>query len=219
MRAHEFYRRWLSTALGPAWAWATGTFAALVGLGVGVLGKFYPAWQRKFPDLTWELPLVALGLLFVYRLGLSPYKMHQKEADETAALAKREEQLLAELATKQSREAQAVKDQELADFLTEKYQYAVNQLMNQNPPGGGDRGPWLREVGRWKTEVLEAMKRHGCTKQELNHVETIATIQLGLKPEELAEHAVFKRFALTVGRVADISTEHAKRAAEARNAG
>jgi hypothetical protein len=103
------------------------------------------------------------------------------------------------------------KDQALADLLTGLYRFGVTDILNKPPDaGGGGIAEWDERERQWTESVLTAMRKGGCTLQELNHVEIIGLFPLlALHPSDTISRDL-SMFAVRLSRVADISTKYAK---------
>lgn len=101
--------------------------------------------------------------------------------------------------------SKARKHQTLADALTDKHAEAIHKFINQLPTHPAMHQVWTQRTHQWTQQVLGIMREYACTKQEVNHVETISQFDLvpyGEMPPDVA------MFLVRVQRVADISTEH-----------
>ena len=97
----------------------------------------------------------------------------------------------------------------MADALTERYKSGVQQLLNKPPVDENDIERWRAEEAAWTRDVLKLMKEHGCTPQDLNHVETIGLFPLLLLHPNETVCRDLSMFAVRLSRVADISTKYA----------
>lgn len=102
-----------------------------------------------------------------------------------------------------------VSHQRLADELTAKHRWATHNLLNTVAlNGSAPSREWLGEVERWYEEVLEVMRRHECTAQEFNHVETINQMDM----HRISYVTEISMFIIRLDRVAEVSTTHAEAA-------
>jgi hypothetical protein len=93
MRAFfRYYKNAFVSAFKHAYGYAD-FISFFVALALGIVGKYYPKEGAAMSDYLWQLPLMALGVVFAVRLILAPYWMHQE------ACAKRDRDL-SELANK-----------------------------------------------------------------------------------------------------------------------
>jgi hypothetical protein len=192
MNVARYYGQWLTTAFAPAWVIATGTIASLTAILAGFLGKQFPNWQGTLADITWEVPVAALAMLFAGRLALSPYRMHQsiemplrmqlEAVVREAAVAKHEaHEALRRLEDQRNY-------QRIADALTERHEYGVHELAGNAPDGGEERNEeffdrfriWMRGVDAWNCEVHDLMVELGCTPQERSRFWTIDELKPGM---------------------------------------
>jgi hypothetical protein len=90
VRRRDYYRRWLSIAFVHSWT-VTDTIASALGLAVPALTKLFPD-RGDMSDLAWQIPLCALGAIFLSRLVLAPWWIHQEQEQGHAANTKGQQQ-------------------------------------------------------------------------------------------------------------------------------
>lgn len=74
------------------------------------------------------------------------------------------------------------KDQALADKLTKLRRYGISDLLNRQPPSFPTEQKhiteWQNREKLWMEEIMNAMREHGCSDQDLHRVEMIGTFAL-----------------------------------------
>lgn len=188
-------RQYAGMVLLRAWskAWAEArSGAALVGIVIGGAALMWTIAPDTRTGLTWEVPLALAVVFFLYRLCTVSYQAYatlETKANEM------EEQLV-----------DKINHQALADQLTAQHERGKSLIR----PSGDQRAEysWDADIKAWVDDTLEIMRRHGCNRQEMHHVESITNIDL----VGVATGFTGKARAIVVRtqRIADISTRHAQ---------
>jgi hypothetical protein len=84
----QFYRRWLTTALQPAWS-GTDTLATVLGLIIPPASRLFPKLSGPMTALGWQIPVCAFAILALVRFVRAPYLMQID--DEATSKAQRAE--------------------------------------------------------------------------------------------------------------------------------
>jgi hypothetical protein len=197
--SRAFYRRWIGQAFARA-SDAANTVSLIGGIVGALLVWKLPQFERLGAHLTWLLPLVAAGPVFLYRVLRAPLDIF-RELDERRQTA--EDRL------REKRDSQAI-----ADFLTEQHDYGVHQLLHQPPGNEAELETWQQRMGNWNKGIFLRRREYGCTPQDLSHVMTIAVNDLPLVTGAPIEVAL-KMHKVRLDRISAISAKYAGLSAEA----
>jgi hypothetical protein len=101
------------------------------------------------------------------------------------------------------------KNHALADGLTLKHKEGVTDILNRPPKTVSEIPQWRERAHQWQQEVEAIMYQHGCSVQEMNHVQTIGMFSVfpGLHPDPDAMKDL-SMFAERLNRVANIATKY-----------
>lgn len=131
---------------------------------VAVYNEYRPAdWPRVTIPTEWILPLFLLGVLFAAFLA---YRDLFKATDARIT-AVRDEAEGHHVTTTRGRKA-------LRDYITERHEYGVHELMNKCPvDGSGEFIDWVHAHSRWVAEIVTTMRERGCDKQTITTVDPL----------------------------------------------
>lgn len=139
----RFYARLFATAFKHSYGVADAV-GFVLGLAVGIVGQYYPTEISAVSNLvSWQIPLLALGVVFAVRFVLAPYWMYRERDREAVEFANR----LAAFSVSDATRAKLLDLWLTGDRL-------FNQCNNASPK---DPVP-TEEVDRWITEVEEFIK-------------------------------------------------------------
>lgn len=102
--------------------------------------------------------------------------------------------------------------QTLADELTERHRWATHELLNRIVLNGtAAPKEWVQGTHEWYMSVNEIMRRHDCSPQDFNHVDTINQLDLN----RVSIQWEISMFIVRLQRVGELSTRHAELARDA----
>lgn len=81
----HFYWRCLKVAFAHSWDWGMDISSTILGVVIPLVVHFArPSEQgeRKMNDLFWEIPVAAVGALFLRKLLVAPYTIFREEAEK-----------------------------------------------------------------------------------------------------------------------------------------
>ena len=161
-------------------------FGAVVFLLTALFTGFEKAREGLIPRLIIGAATVLFAVVgYAYNLFRSAADIYgdqlkaveRIERDRDTQVSDRDTRIRAlqlELAGKQ-------KDQELADKLTRLRRFAISDLLNRQPnEDASDIEEWRAREAVWGVEVLDTMRAHGCTLQDIHKVEMIGTFQVAV---------------------------------------
>jgi hypothetical protein len=191
--AQRRFKVWWQDALRPWWLFVSAAFALLANLdtlvgwtGLGDVFGVRALISRVSTRTWWDLWLaVTTGIVLeaLYRVARS----------RDAAKAELEKNR---------------RNQGLSDLLSDKHEYGVHELLNEQPKTPAEFEAWLKAEDEWLKSVLAIMREHGCTKQQIRHVHTLGIIQMiPLHPEPKVSHQL-SMLATRLTRIADIAREY-----------
>jgi hypothetical protein len=90
VRRRDYYRRWLVVAIRHSWG-VTDTVSTVLSLVIPPLAKLVTDGE-SMADLAWQIPLSLFGTLFIVRVVLAPWWIHQEQERDYAALAAKSQQ-------------------------------------------------------------------------------------------------------------------------------
>ena len=183
--------------LGPGDLW-TNVVVPGVGALIGVAGSEYvlrPLWH-----FVWGVPEDEhIALKAEMRTVETKNDVYRRNIEALSAE-------VTELRTVLDR---SKKNQALADALTLKHKEGVTDLLNGPPKVASEIPQWRERAHLWQEEVEAIMTQHGCSVQEMNHVQTIGMFNVfpGLHPNPDAMKDL-SMFAERLNRVANIATKY-----------
>ena len=229
--AVAFYRRWAAATFSPTFK-RTGLVNLVVGVTLTFVAWKWPALGGLGTTLRWLLPVVAFLAFFCYLAVRAPLDFAREHELVMASLRRQAEAMDRQL--RETRDCQSI-----ADFLTKEHHYGIHQILHKPPKDAEELKEWNRWVENWNTGIFARMEAFGCTLQDLNHVKTIAMVEVlaGLPDEPSlrvfgmsGRESIMEQFAVNearaaralqipirmhairLSRVADISTKYAERA-------
>jgi hypothetical protein len=99
----------------------------------------------------------------------------------------------------------------LADALTHHHHFGTHELLNRVAlNGSAPSHEWEKGVLDWTDRVIQTMKEHKCSLQEMNRVVTINQVDM----DRFRYLNEISMLIIRLERIADVSTHHAKIADE-----
>jgi hypothetical protein len=152
VKARAYYWRWLVTAFRPSWG-PTETVATILGFLVPPIAKLVPE-APDILDLSWQMPLCVFGLLFVTRVILAPWLIHNEQETEnnkTVAVAEleRDNANRAAEAIRQECDARPTDPEDIREYL-QNLGLEGRKIDQQS----GDGKEWLERARRIAKESL-----------------------------------------------------------------
>lgn len=188
-------RNYLTLVWRRSWsfAWsAARSWSGLAAIGIGLASLFIPYVANWRTNASWQIPLALLLVLLVYGFAKASYSLFLDKESLAKSLAER-------LTDHTNHKA-------LADELTERYEMATHHLLNVVKPDDEPSAGWIEQTNIWRLSVLDILKKHGCSRQEVTHFEVINQFEVW----SLRLPFPTAMFLIRVGRLANISTEHVK---------
>ena len=184
---------WWHEAIRPWWLVVSAAFAILANLDTliswlgfgdafGVQTLLSRVTTRTWLDL-WLVVTVVVLLESLYRVALA------RDVARTDLERNRQNQVL-------------------SDLLSDKHEHGVHELLNKQPQNQAEFEVWLKLEDEWLKSILSIMREHGCTKQQIRHVQTLGIIQMiPLHKEPLISHQL-SMLATRLTRIADIARQY-----------
>lgn len=148
----RFYWQWLATAFTHAFGVAD-LVSSVLGLALPPLVRFTALSRHEVlvNDLAWQMPLALLGTLFLARIALAPYWMHQEQVKKTRTVEDERDSAR----TLADRLGQSASD------LLERQINRGEKLLRTMPRDfyGGPEG-WITGVESWNAETMALLRGH-----------------------------------------------------------
>lgn len=163
----------------------------------GVVGPFMVAETVNLRQIMFSW--AAAGSLFFFwelamyvrrRYYLAPFAEHEQLTEDISALEARLQvaeheraDLSGQIKALKSEVEKKKRNQELADYLTERRAFAIRELLSKPPASVLTPvvDEWKKREQQFTTGVLDKMRAHGCTPQDIHEVEYLGTFKkLGL---------------------------------------